>query len=877
MDSFDKHSLRLQLETIVIGIEEEIKIKGIGTFDAKVDSGNGGYNVIHGEDVFQQGDVVTFTTLTKEGEKQVSKRIRKFVQINIGSGNIEERPVIALDVEIGGNVYKNIPFSIANRTNNEQKVLICKSFVKNKLKALIDVGKKHISDQKIKVNYITEAQAKKAEEIIQKAKEGIHQQATPPRQLEQEKEQNKKQNQPIGFGLTPMSSVSYAQTLNQAHQNKQANKSAQRASKDERANNTAQAANTEQNDPTAEKRKADQKAARKREWREKFRRAWHETGRYGDAILDARVEDIDVERSAQGDKLLIQREMNKKGMGSQFGLSTIESNDLLIYPFIDALGNYYDGTTAASCEQQDALKFYQHKGETPSQNQQNQNGVQPNSQNTNQQAQQKPGQPTQQKQASVQQTAPQAANNTQANPAAEQEESPIYEAVTPNQQNVGNQQQQQNNTANTNNNNQQQVNQNQQQNQQKPSGDPDVDRVLTMYASRQNFKCYFVEVGKDIMNKASSHDANIKSINKQNNFPSIVNNFFQAYRQVKPSFQPSIGDVNIRDKFAVPVHRIYSKLDDKIRPSGTFAMCWGTTSNRQVAVWENLVITGVGGNEEETAEGKEEEKTEAGVGLKQEYDGYREKWIANPILKYQMLSLGDNGTDLDKLYDMISTEMQKLPQEEANKEQKPAQPTTQTTSKTPVKPIAQGNTSQPTTPKPSQPQQTQQEQPQAAQTQEQTPSQTEEKPSGEKTDDLSQLENEGKPTENKELKNMYKDEEKTEEIPSNNQSDEDLNEVENEGNPKENDELQKIYGDENSQEEIPSSNQSDEDLKSLEDEGIHKENEELRKAHEGENDEFKLHHRNSDEEIEKNLKQLKDEHKNRGKNKDLAAIYGDET
>ena len=152
------YSKRLQLEKLVIGLEEPISIKGIGEFVAKIDSGNGGYNVIHGEDVYQNGGVIVFKTYTSDNQlKQVSKKLLQYINVNIGSGKVEQRPVVELDIKFGDEEYQKIPFSVANRTSNQHKVLICKDFVKNQLNALIDVGEKMLSKKGIEVEYITEA------------------------------------------------------------------------------------------------------------------------------------------------------------------------------------------------------------------------------------------------------------------------------------------------------------------------------------------------------------------------------------------------------------------------------------------------------------------------------------------------------------------------------------------------------------------------------------------------------------------------------------------------------------------------------------------------------------------------------------------------
>lgn len=156
----DNHVLRLTLEKMVIGLEEPVLVKGIGEIIAKVDSGNGGYNVIHGEDLTQQGDILVFLTVNKDGdERRVSKKIKTFIDVNIGGGHIQHRPVVELDVQIGGKDYKKIPFSVTNRKDNDNKILISKDFVGKELEALIDVTKKKIADDNVEVEYVSEGVA----------------------------------------------------------------------------------------------------------------------------------------------------------------------------------------------------------------------------------------------------------------------------------------------------------------------------------------------------------------------------------------------------------------------------------------------------------------------------------------------------------------------------------------------------------------------------------------------------------------------------------------------------------------------------------------------------------------------------------------------
>lgn len=124
----------------VLGLVETITIQNIGTADAKVDSGNGAYNVLHGIDVIMGDGVVEFTTIHN---KRVKLKVIETIDINIGSGNIEKRPVVALKIKVGGKVYNNVKFSIADRAENEHQILLGKDFIEQ-LGGLIDVTKSHV-------------------------------------------------------------------------------------------------------------------------------------------------------------------------------------------------------------------------------------------------------------------------------------------------------------------------------------------------------------------------------------------------------------------------------------------------------------------------------------------------------------------------------------------------------------------------------------------------------------------------------------------------------------------------------------------------------------------------------------------------------------
>ena len=130
MTYLDYLEQKVLLERLVIGLEEPVLIKGLGELSAKIDSGNGGYNVIHGTDFHQQGDKLMFTTHDCNGnEKKIQAKVIDSIEINMGGGNIESRPVIELDIKFAGEDYKKIPFSVSDRSTNTNPILISKGFV----------------------------------------------------------------------------------------------------------------------------------------------------------------------------------------------------------------------------------------------------------------------------------------------------------------------------------------------------------------------------------------------------------------------------------------------------------------------------------------------------------------------------------------------------------------------------------------------------------------------------------------------------------------------------------------------------------------------------------------------------------------------------
>lgn len=134
-------NLKEYYESRIIGVVEPMTIESIGTFDAKVDSGNDGYNVIDGQNIVTSGNRTDGHTDIEFSfaKKRIKTKIVEFIDVHIGDSKIDKRPVIKLDIKFNGKIFKGVLFSVANREMNEYKILVSRDFI-SKNKYLIDVN-----------------------------------------------------------------------------------------------------------------------------------------------------------------------------------------------------------------------------------------------------------------------------------------------------------------------------------------------------------------------------------------------------------------------------------------------------------------------------------------------------------------------------------------------------------------------------------------------------------------------------------------------------------------------------------------------------------------------------------------------------------------
>lgn len=127
----------------ILGVREKIiltKYPELGEIQAKVDTGNEAYNVLHGIDIKEEKDVVSFISV-KNMRIELPKKDN--ITIHIGSGVKEERPVVTVDFVLNNKEYKMMPFSIADRSENEDPVLLGEPFLKI-INAIVDSNKNSV-------------------------------------------------------------------------------------------------------------------------------------------------------------------------------------------------------------------------------------------------------------------------------------------------------------------------------------------------------------------------------------------------------------------------------------------------------------------------------------------------------------------------------------------------------------------------------------------------------------------------------------------------------------------------------------------------------------------------------------------------------------
>lgn len=146
MSQFNKKVQKI-IEQMEIGLTEQVDLFFVDKDNpvlenliAKIDSGNEGYNVLHGLIIEQDQNIVKFKTVNNKVLK-----MKKYgdIIIHVGAGNKELRPIVKFDITLGDRRFNNISFSIGDRTENKEPILICKDFISS-MNCLINVNKNNV-------------------------------------------------------------------------------------------------------------------------------------------------------------------------------------------------------------------------------------------------------------------------------------------------------------------------------------------------------------------------------------------------------------------------------------------------------------------------------------------------------------------------------------------------------------------------------------------------------------------------------------------------------------------------------------------------------------------------------------------------------------
>jgi len=123
------------------GYLETLDIEGIGPVQAKMDTGNSNFNVLHSDGHKINGNNVEWTT---NGKKMV-RPLKKIKDAKLGGlkDGTEDRPIIELDVFFGGITYKSVNFALSNRDGRASIALMNRSFLR-KACVMVHPGKEFV-------------------------------------------------------------------------------------------------------------------------------------------------------------------------------------------------------------------------------------------------------------------------------------------------------------------------------------------------------------------------------------------------------------------------------------------------------------------------------------------------------------------------------------------------------------------------------------------------------------------------------------------------------------------------------------------------------------------------------------------------------------
>lgn len=127
---FCKNGINWNRPAQQIGVVETIEIDGIGELHARFDTGNSaGSSSLDARDINVNGSKVTWVTSGKSMSGTIQTEIRMKNNHDADEKLDEKRPVVLLDVNFEGVIYKDVPFNLNDRSHKTTPVLINKDFM----------------------------------------------------------------------------------------------------------------------------------------------------------------------------------------------------------------------------------------------------------------------------------------------------------------------------------------------------------------------------------------------------------------------------------------------------------------------------------------------------------------------------------------------------------------------------------------------------------------------------------------------------------------------------------------------------------------------------------------------------------------------------
>ena len=121
------------------GHREVVNIHPFGEIIAKFDTGNGVYSVLHAEDIKISGKKITFNLKGKT----ITTDLVDTYEAETGAGG-DKRPLVKLDVEFAGSMYKDVMFGLNDRSNMGTEVLFNRYVMSKLFNVMVNPARKYI-------------------------------------------------------------------------------------------------------------------------------------------------------------------------------------------------------------------------------------------------------------------------------------------------------------------------------------------------------------------------------------------------------------------------------------------------------------------------------------------------------------------------------------------------------------------------------------------------------------------------------------------------------------------------------------------------------------------------------------------------------------